>query len=196
MKYEDCEHKWNSGDDIRVCLKCGQVRTFPAGDDAPVVLWVSRGDDRDPTALPKQWKSAIAHLAKTFGIRELIALTGIPLSIIRGWVGAYCHKPKLPETITLSVLEPVVAKRKYNMSKRLTKSPKSPLSTEVNKSDPQVVSHNSLELAPEVAKAVNKLLKSDHKVDLPPFPPFSNDWLPEVQMEWLDVYSGLVKGSK
>ena len=182
MDYEDCEHKWNSGDDIRVCLKCGQVRTFPTGEDAPVVLWVSRGDDRDPTALPKQWKSAIAHLAKTFGPSKFIELTGLPLSAIRGWIGAYCRqvKAKQPKvdppavpSVTQPEVEPVIIKRKYDMTQRLAKSPKSPKSP----------------LSTPVAK-------SDHKVDLPPFPPFSNDWDPSVQMEWISVYSGLAKGSK
>ena len=176
MDYEDCEHRWNSGDDTRVCLKCGQVRTFPAGDDAPAVLWMGKGNDSDPTALPKQWKSAIAYLAKTFGPSKFIELTGLSLSVVRGWLGAYCRpvKAKQPKVdppavpaITQPEADPVIVKRKYDMTQR---SPKSPLSTNV--------------------------AKSDQKVDLPPFPPFSNDWLPEVQMEWISVYSGLAKGSK
>ena len=186
MKHEDCDHKWNWDKETRFCLSCRQVRTFPQGEESGRVLWLGLDDKRDPLELPPKDKSAIAHLAQELGVKKASDCIKIDWVLLRAWVGNYCgdrrhpHKPRLDKSIKLSKedkspdpvklsSQPEAQPEAQSASHDTHQSPKSLLSTPVS--------------------------KSDHKVDLPPFPPFSNDWLPEVQMEWLEVFSGLIKGS-
>lgn len=88
--YHDyCDHDWHSDWYLRVCLKCGQLRTFPGREveEEPKVLWPRRGAKVDPQELfSKQQKSAIAHLAKEMGISKLAKVSGIPVTLLRAWV--------------------------------------------------------------------------------------------------------------
>jgi len=99
---DDCEHKWNSDKYLRVCLECGQLRTFPGKEtkEEPLVLWPGKGAEGDPKVLfSRQQKTIIAFMAKDMGLKELAKLTGMPVLVLRGWVGAYCRKepPVTPE---------------------------------------------------------------------------------------------------
>lgn len=172
----DCEHQWNSGKDTRFCLKCGQVRTFPLGEDSGKVVWQGLDDKRIPTELTSEEKNIIAHLANELGVKDAAECLSIPMTILRAWQGSYLRKPKIDLTVELNKddAEPVVAKRKYNMTQRSPKSLKSPLSTEVNESE-QVST-----------KVGNGNL-------LPAFPTFNDNWEAPVQLEWLVTYLELAK---
>jgi len=98
---DGCEHKWDSDNFLRVCLECGQLRTFPGKEtkEEPLVLWPGKGAEGDPKVLfSRQQKTIIAFMAKDKGLKELAKLTGIPVLVLRGWVGAYCRRePVTPE---------------------------------------------------------------------------------------------------
>jgi len=171
----DCEHQWNSDKETRFCLKCGQIRTFPIDDTEPRVLWQGIDEERKPIELTSEEKNIIAHLANELGVKKAADCLNIPMVILRAWQGSYLRKSKIDLSNKLSKddlpIEPIKIKRKYDMSKR---SPKSPLSTEVNESE-QVTT------------------KVDNGNLLPPFPAFSDKWEAQVQSEWLVTYLELVK---
>lgn len=92
-----CDHDWDSGRYLRVCLKCGQLRTFPGREveEEPKVLWPGRGAEGDPQLpLSKQQESAIAHLAEEMGIKKLEKVSGVPVTLLHSWVEAYCRTGK------------------------------------------------------------------------------------------------------
>ena len=164
----DCDHQWNWDKEIRFCLRCRQVRTFPKDNEEPKVIWQGIDDKRSPLELPEEDKSILAHFAKELGIKKATDCIKIPLIILRAWCGAYCRKEKLPKLNT--TLES--PKRKYERKPKvelreapakLEESLKSPLSTEVVKSN------------------------------LPPFPVFNDSWEAPVQSEWLVTYLELAK---
>jgi len=154
------------------------VRTFPSGDKQPKVVWQGIDDKRNPIELGKEDKSTLAHLARELGLKKAAECLKMPMMILRAWCGVYCRglEPKS---------EPTRIKQAYH--RKLTEP------IEVPQPEPQPVSHNSLEYAPEVSKAVDKLVKSDLKVDLPPFPTFNDKWEAPVQSEWLVTYLELTK---
>ena len=161
----DCEHQWNWGKEIRFCLKCRQVRTFPNyGGGEPRVLWQGSDDKRDPLTLPPEDKRELAHLGQLLGVKKASDCIGIPMKILRAWCGAYLRKPKNIDSTAMAL---DLKSQVEQMLKESPKSPKSPLSTNV--------------------------VKSDLKVDLPPFPPFNDKWEPPVQSEWLVTYLELAK---
>jgi len=91
-KADYCEHEWDSDAPVRVCLRCGEIRGFPAGDLNPRVLWQGRDKKNDPRQLPKFDKAYITGVAKRYGVAKFAELTGIPSKVLRAWVGAYCRK--------------------------------------------------------------------------------------------------------
>ncbi|MDD5703527.1 MAG: DUF3850 domain-containing protein, partial [Dehalococcoidales bacterium] len=59
----------------------------------------------DPKQLPVSAKATIARMAKDTGkLKTVVKLTGIPMKILRAWVGAYCRKPKETRLRTTKVL--------------------------------------------------------------------------------------------
>lgn len=96
---EDCDHKWDSDDPVRLCLRCGQIRTFPNGDPNPRVLWPGRETKDDPIQLPKADKTLIASVAQRFGAKKAAKVTGITMITLRAWIGAYCRKPPEPRGV-------------------------------------------------------------------------------------------------
>ena len=99
---DECEHKWDSDKYLRVCLECGQLRTFPGKEtkEEPLVLWKGKGAEGNPKELfSRQQKTIIAFMAKDMGLKKLAKLTGIHVLVLRGWVGAYCRTepPVTPE---------------------------------------------------------------------------------------------------
>ena len=94
---EDCDHQWGSDGYLRVCNKCGQLRTFPGKgvEEEPVVLWPGKGAEADPKLLSKHSKSDIAHLAKEMGVKKMVKVSGLPMTAVRGWVGSYCRGEKV-----------------------------------------------------------------------------------------------------
>jgi len=94
-RWMDCEHKWDSSREVRICRSCGQVRTFPSGGANARIVWQGRGSEAEPS---KEDKACIAGLARRSGIKEIAALTGLDWKMLRAWIGAYCRKPKVEET--------------------------------------------------------------------------------------------------
>lgn len=95
----DCEHRWDSDDEVRLCLKCGEVRTFPTGKENPRVVWSGRSAESDPLQVPWADKALIArvakgHVAQGTTLKRLAELTGINMFLLRGWVGALSRGKK------------------------------------------------------------------------------------------------------
>lgn len=84
----DCEHQWDSDREERLCVLCGEVRTFPTGEELPRVIWPGRGAELDPVQLPWADKALIAKTAKGHDFKKVKKLTGISIFLLRGWVGA------------------------------------------------------------------------------------------------------------
>jgi len=85
-----CDHRWDNDSAVRICLNCGQIRTFSRGQENPRIIWPERGINTDPLQLPQHDKALVAGLAKG-RIKTVEKLTGIPMHILRAWVGAYCR---------------------------------------------------------------------------------------------------------
>ena len=85
----DCEHKWDSSRDVRLCLSCGQVRQFPSDGKNARIVWPGRGSNVDPSKEDKA--------AQSSGIKKIAELTGLDWKMLRAWIGAYCRKPKVQE---------------------------------------------------------------------------------------------------
>jgi len=98
-KNDDCDHKWDSDTPVRLCLRCGQIRTFPNGDPNPRVLWPGRETKDDPLQLPKADKVLIAGVAQRDGAKKAAEVTGITMITLRAWIGAYCRKPTEPRGV-------------------------------------------------------------------------------------------------
>lgn len=92
-KDDYCVHRWDGGDPARLCLACGQIRTFPDSPDNPLILWPGKSCTLDPLGLPRQVKKVIAQVAQRGRLPKVEKLTGIPMSTLRAWVGAYCRAP-------------------------------------------------------------------------------------------------------
>jgi len=90
----DCDHQWNCDKEVRYCLKCGQVRTFPTTDESPKVVWQGLDDKRNPLELSSGDKSILAHLAQDIGIKKASDCIKIKMHVLQAWVGSYCRKPK------------------------------------------------------------------------------------------------------
>ena len=162
----ECDHKWNSGQEIRFCLQCRQVRTFPKnGEGEPRVVWQGSDDKRDPLTLPPEDKKELARLGQLLGVKKAADCIGIPMKILRAWCGSYRRQPK--QATTQAALQSEAQSATHDASHDTHQSPKSPLSTNV--------------------------VKSDLKVDLPPFPPFNDKWEAQVQSEWMVTYLELAK---
>jgi len=97
-EYKDdyCNHEWDSDSPVRLCLRCGEVRMLPNGDSNPRVLWAGRDTKDDPLQLPQADKAIIAGVAQRVGVKKAEEAIGIPMEILRAWVGAYCRKPHKP----------------------------------------------------------------------------------------------------
>lgn len=88
----DCEHQWDSGAPVRLCLRCGQIRGFPQGESRPRIVWPGCGCEDDPLLLPKADKAIIAIVAKRYGLKRAAGLTGITWTTLRPWVSVYCRE--------------------------------------------------------------------------------------------------------
>ncbi|HUV56860.1 MAG TPA: hypothetical protein VMV84_06465 [Dehalococcoidales bacterium] len=87
-----------------ICLLCGQERQYDyEGTAKPQII--KPGIDLtagDPRNLPVERKQAIGKAAKVYGVKAIVKATGLPMLIIRGWVGAYGRDPeKYKRTIEL-----------------------------------------------------------------------------------------------
>jgi len=109
-----CDHRWDSDKEIRCCLHCGQIRTFPTRGVIGRIIWHGPGDKREPTDLPRDDKSCIAAVARGLRIKRAVKITGIPMPIIRAWVGRYTRAKapkaaaaKLKLSITMERLIPL-----------------------------------------------------------------------------------------
>lgn len=104
----DCDHRWNDSSEVRICLSCGQVSTFPTNGDNRRICWPGKGAEQDPQELGSLDKSLIAHAAQRLGIRQAADLTGIGWKLLRAWVGAYCRREETLEP--LPAAEAAIAK--------------------------------------------------------------------------------------
>jgi len=87
-----CDHHWDGAAPARICLTCGQIRTFPDPYGSnPQILWPEKGCEDNPRDLPVHTKRIIAQVAKRNKIKIVEKLTGIPMHVLRAWVGAYCR---------------------------------------------------------------------------------------------------------
>lgn len=89
---DECEHSWDTDQEVRICGRCGQVRTFPKGEENPRVIWPGRGAEGLPEQLPWADKELIARVAKArvakgYPLKQLAELIGINMFLLRGWIG-------------------------------------------------------------------------------------------------------------
>ena len=110
-EYKDdyCNHEWDSDSPVRLCLRCGEVRMLPNGDSNPRVLWAGRDTKDDPLQLPQADKAIIAGVAQRVGVKKAEEAIGIPMEILRAWVGAYCRKPKSPKQPSSETTRPTAS---------------------------------------------------------------------------------------
>ena len=102
---EECTHLWDSDKPVRLCVACGQIRTFPNGDDNPRVLWPGKDTKDDPLQLVSSDKALIAVVAHRFGAKKTGQYSGIPWGTLRPWISVFCREPK---TTQPALAEPVV----------------------------------------------------------------------------------------
>jgi len=90
----DCQHPlWKvDNHNVGICKLCGAKRRYPwEGKGEPEILEAGISLAANPKLIPTQNKIAIAQYAKANGIGATMKATGIPMHIIRAWVGAYCR---------------------------------------------------------------------------------------------------------
>lgn len=85
----DCDHKWNSSREIRICLKCGQVRTFPANNGNGKIVWLGSEDKRIPNEVPNEDKKILATLAREEGVKIIAEYNGLPVRTLSAWTASY-----------------------------------------------------------------------------------------------------------
>ena len=163
----ECTHKFQvDSNNVGTCSRCGEVRKFP---------W----DKGEPVIVLKKGKLPHNHANKEEAMNVHIAA-----------------KNKYYEDNKQAIITDLLSKGKAYTRKRW-KIPKGSLGRLINRwlteeqrlaipisepeasaATPEETPHPSTSSAPSNGR-------------LPPFPPFSDTWPPEVQLEWLSVYETL-----
>jgi len=120
---EECEHSWDTDGEVRICGRCGQVRTFPKGEENPRILWPGRGAEGLPEQLPWADKELIARVAKArvakgYALKQLAELTGINMFLLRGWIGGLSKtEPTVQEEVPAAPEMPTKPKKKKQVGR-------------------------------------------------------------------------------
>jgi len=164
-----CVHKFQvDGQNIGTCSLCGEVRQFPWDRDDPVIV-LNKGDP------------SISQVSKKEEHMRHKTLSNIQER------HKYYEDNKEAIIADLLSLGRAATRKKWNipsstmvyLEKRwLTKEQRATILGD-NPGRPKQQHHPSTSLTPSNGR-------------LPPFPPFSDTWQPEVQLQWLEVYEHIV----
>jgi len=173
-----CKHlKWDiDAQNIGTCRECGEVRQFPWSKNGEVVV-LKKGNPNGNS----QGKEGHMHadMLERHNYYESHKEEIIADLLSTGRV-ATREKWGIPTGSTLHTLEKrwLTPEQRNQLTKLGLKLRATPQETK-----PQIPR--------DVQRPLHRLLPTS--VALPAFPEFSNDWTPEVQLEWLWIYERLAR---